>query len=354
MFEYLKHHVQKSGMPPGALQYFGENKAGSSVLNMYAYSAQTLQVTKPPSFAACREAMAEDDVAWINLDGAHDADLVREAGEVFGLHPLLLEDILHTSQRPRLDDSGPVLFLTLRMLRIDKETGRIRDEQICLALGANYVLSFQEVPGDVFDGVRQRIANRRSRIRQMGADYLFYCLLDAIVDHYFVVLERMSESIEDIEENLLESPDQFLSEQLHLLRREGLFVRKAIWPVHEIVTRLSKMETELLGEDFRTYLKDVQDHVNQMRDTLDAFRYMLSSLADLHLSKVSLKMNEIMKVLTVISTFFIPLSFVAGVYGMNFKNMPELEWRWGYFSVLGVMGAMAGTMWLYFKRKKLL
>ncbi|AGW11973.1 magnesium/cobalt transporter CorA [Megalodesulfovibrio gigas] len=355
MFEYLKRHSSKAGKPPGTVEYVGEKAEEQVKITVFAYSEHDVTVTTPARLEDCGRLRAPGTVFWVNLDGVHRTGFVEDAGRVFGLHPLVLEDIVHTEQRPKMEDQGEYLFLVVKMLRWDEAEGRVVDEQVSLVLGDGFVLSFQEEEhGDVFEDIRARIRAGKGRIRKCGPDYLLYSLLDAVVDNYFVVLEKVGDAIEDMEEALLESAGNTQLEELHVLRREALFLRKYVWPLREIVARLERQESELIRDGAKIYLRDLYDHVIQVMDTIETFREVLSGMADLHLSKISLKLNEIMKVLTVISTFFIPLTFIAGVYGMNFRYMPELEWRWGYFAVLGTMGIVAAGMWAFFKKRNLL
>lgn len=355
MFEYLKRHSSKAGQPPGTVEYVGEKAEEQVGITVFAYSEHEFSVATPARLEGCGRLRAPGTVFWVNMDGVHHTGFVEEAGRVFGLHPLVQEDIVHTEQRPKLEDLGDYLFLVVKMLRWDEAEGRVVHEQVSFVLGEGFVLSFQEeARGDVFEDIRARIQAGKGRIRRQGADYLLYSLLDAVVDNYFVVLEKVGDAIEDMEEALLESAGTLQLEELHALRREALFLRKYIWPLREMVARLERQESELIHDGVKLYLRDLYDHVIQVMDTIETFREVLSGMADLHLTKISLKLNEIMKVLTVISTFFIPLTFIAGVYGMNFRFMPELEWRWGYFAVLGIMGVVAAAMWVFFKKRNLL
>jgi magnesium transporter len=286
------------------------------------------------------------------LDGIHQVEILEQLGECMGVHPLVLEDILNTDQRPKLEDFDDYLFIVLKMSHYDDQNGEMEVEQISLILGPNYVVSFQERPGDVFDPIRERITNGRGRIRKLGADYLAYALIDAIVDHYFVVLEQIGEKIEFLEEELITDPTPETLQTIHNLKREMIFLRKSVWPLREVVGGLERRESPLIGESIAVYLRDVYDHTIQVIDTLETFRDMISGMLDIYLSSVSNRMNEVMKVLTIIATIFIPLTLIAGIYGMNFKHMPELEQPWGYPVVWGVMLATAIVMLIYFRRKK--
>ena len=291
-------------------------------------------------------------VTWINIDGLQEVGIIEKIGAHFGIHPLVLEDILHTGQRPKAEDLGDYLFVVLRMLYYDEREDVMISEQVSLLLGPNYVISFQERGGDVFNPIRERIRNSKGHIRKGGADYLAYALLDAIVDHYFVILEKLGEKIESLEEELVTNPTPETLQTIHTLKRELIFLRKSVWPLREVISGLEREASPLITEPTGIYLRDVYDHTIQVIDTIETYRDMVSGMLDIYLSSVSNRMNEVMKVLTIIATIFIPLTFIAGIYGMNFKYMPELEWHWGYFLVLLVMTIIIAFMVFHFKRKK--
>ncbi|MFA6636617.1 MAG: magnesium/cobalt transporter CorA [Candidatus Omnitrophota bacterium] len=289
-------------------------------------------------------------VTWINVDGVHDFEIVKKIGEKFGLHPLLIEDIVNTSQRPRCEYFDEHVFATVKMI-YSKEDGEIISEQVSILLNKNCVISFQERKGDVFDIVRGKIRTGKGRIRKMGADYLAYSLIDAVVDNYFKVLEDIGEKIEAIEETLITDPGPEILQSMHKLKRGMIFLRKAVWPLREVISSLSKMESKFFKKSTGIYLRDLYEHTIQVIDTVETYRDMISGMLDIYLSGLSNRMNEVMKFLTIFASIFIPLTFIAGVYGMNFHFMPELNWKWAYFFVLGLMAAVAGTLLIYFKRK---
>ncbi|MBM3298202.1 MAG: magnesium/cobalt transporter CorA, partial [Candidatus Aminicenantes bacterium] len=293
-----------------------------------------------------------ETVTWMNVDGIHDAALIQELGSCYGIHPLTLEDIMTTSQRPKLEDYGDYLFLVVKMLHPRRDGGEERFEQVSLIIGPNHLLSFLEDVGDVFDQVRERIRNGKGRIRNLGSDYLAYALLDAIVDGYFLELEKIGDEIEALEGEILKEPKTAVVQRIHHLKREMIFLRKSVWPLREAIARLERRESPLVKDSTTVFLKDVYDHTIQVIDTVETFRDMLTGMLDTYLTSVSNRMNEVMKVLTLIATIFMPLTFIAGVYGMNFKHMPELGWKWGYWGALGLMGLVAGVMFVMFKRKK--
>jgi len=348
----IKKVSKKLGLPPGTLVHIGEQKVEQPRITLIDYDEGTFNERRDVSVDECAAYKDTRNVAWINLDGLHDVRIVEQMGERFGLHPLLLEDILNTEQRPKMEDHENYLYVTLRMLSYDDASYEIRSEQVSLVVGRTVILSFQEHEGDVFNQIRDRLRNGKGKVRRMGADYLAYALIDAIVDHYFVVLEKLGERIEDLEADLLENPTAQTLETIHKLKREMVFLRRSVWPLREVVSALERSESDLIRETTDIYLRDVYDHTIQVIETVETHRDILSGMLDLYLSSVSNRMNEVMKALTIIAIIFIPLSLVAGIYGMNFKYMPELEWRWGYFGVLGFMTVVAGVMLVYFKKKR--
>ena len=289
---------------------------------------------------------------WINIEGIHDVRVLERLGESYGFHTLILEDILNTDQRPKMEDHGEYIYVVLKMLNSDKNNSVVI-EQISLLLGKNFVISLQEgLEGDVFNPVRERIRSGKGRIRKMGSDYLAYALLDSIVDNYFIVLEKLGEKIEVLEEELITNPKRETLHAIHNLKREMIFLRKSVWPLREVISGLERGESSLISKSTQIFLRDLYDHTIQVIDTVEAFRDMLSGMLDIYLSSVSNKMNEVMKVLTIIATIFIPLTFIAGVYGMNFRNMPEIEWQWGYPLSLLIMGGVAVIMLVFFRKKR--
>ncbi len=291
-------------------------------------------------------------VSWLNIDGSHQVDFLKEIGNSLAIHPLALEDILDTSQRPKIEDYEKYLFIELNQLLWDQELSQIQSEQVSLVLGEKYLISFQEHEQDVFDPVRKRIQEGKGRLTRYGADYLAYALIDAVVDHYFVVLEHIGEQIEILEEQLITNPTPDTLQSIHELKRELIFMRKSIWPLREVIGTLERGENSLFQESILIFLRDVYEHTIQIIDTVETFREMVSGMLDIYLSSISNRMNEVMKVLTIIATIFIPLSFFTGLYGMNFVYMPELQWRWGYFALLAFLGLVLIGMLIYFKRKR--
>jgi len=352
MAKQAKRHSNTAGLPPGTLVYVGEKKTEEVQITYLDYDGPNFQEKQVSDISECFQFKTTPTVTWINIDGIHRIDITEKLGRQFELHPLILEDILNTEQRPKFEDFEECIFVVLKMLSYNEQKQRTYAEQVSLVLGHNFVISFQEKVGDVFDPIRDRIRNAKGRIRKMGADYLAYSLLDAVVDNYFVILEKLGEKVESMEEELLAKPTEKTLQQIHSLKREMIFLRKSVWPLRELINGLQKSESLLIKESTQVYLRDVYDHTIQIIDTIESLRDTVSGMLDIYLSSLSNRLNAVMKVLTIIATIFIPLTFIAGIYGMNFKYMPELEWRWGYGIVLLIMAVVAVSMLLYFRRKK--
>ncbi|HUT87844.1 MAG TPA: magnesium/cobalt transporter CorA [Candidatus Heimdallarchaeota archaeon] len=352
MARFIRRGGQKAGLSPGTIVHVGEVKTERVKISLVDYDESSFQEREASTIKECFPFKDKPTVTWINVDGLHEVEIVEALGKHFDLHPLVMEDIVHTGQRPKLEDYENTLFIVLKMLRYDEVQDQIDEEQFSLILGTNWVISFQEKEGDVFDPLRDRIRNSKGRIRKMGADYLAYTLVDAIVDNYFILLEKLGDRVEALGEKLVVHPGPKALQEIHELKREFLFLRKSVWPLREVISGLQRGESALFEEHTLIYLRDVYDHTIQVIDTVETFRDMISGMLDIYLSSVSNRMNEVMKVLTIIATIFIPLTFVAGIYGMNFQFMPELSWSWGYFGTLGVMGLAVVGMIIYFKRKK--
>ena len=344
-------HSKKAGLPPGTLIHTGQKKVDSVRITVMDYDENSFEEKQVTTVEECFPFKSTPTVTWINIDGLHDVSIIEKIGQAFDLHPLILEDILSTGQRPKFDDYEKHLFVVLRMLSYSDGVQSIDSEQVSFVFGSNFVISFQERIGDVFDVIRERIRNAKGRIRKMGADYLAYCLLDAIVDSYFAILEKTGERIEILEEELVSEPDETTLRQIHILKREMIELRRSIWPLRELVNGLQRSESPLLTENTSIYLRDVYDHTIQIIDAIESFRDMVAGMLDIYLSSVSNRMNAVMKVLTIIATLFIPLTFIVGVYGMNLQ-MPETKWRYSYAVVWCVMLTIAGGMLVYFRKKK--
>lgn len=343
---------EKSGLPPGTLVHIGKKKAKEVKITLIDYDEVHFEKKELKTIEECFVYKEKPTVTWINVDGLHQVEILEKLGNCYSLHPLVLEDILNTEQRPKMEDYGEYLYIVLKMLEDNNKTNEILTEQISLIVGSNFVISFQEREGDVFDPIRERIRSGAGRTRKMGADYLAYTLVDSIVDNYFVILEKLGEKIEFLEEKLVNQPTSETLQTIHRLKREMIFLRKAVWPLREVINGLERGESSLIQQSTGIFFRDVYDHTIQVIDTIETYRDMVSGMLDIYLSSVSNRLNAVMKVLTIIATIFMPLTFLAGLYGMNFKYMPELEWRWGYPAILLLMLMIGGFMLIYFRRKK--
>jgi len=352
MSRFIKKRSKKVGLPPGTLVHIGEKKTDKVRITIIDYDEANFEEKEIKTVEECFPFKNKPTVTWINIDGIHDIKIIEKIGKHFDLHPLILEDIVNTGQRPKIEDFGDYIFVVLKMLYYNEKEDEIQAEQVSLILSSNFVISFQEREGDVFNPIRERIRSGKGRIRKMGADYLAYALIDTIVDSYFIILEKLGEKIESIEEELVTNPTPETLQAIHHLKREMIFLRKSVWPLREVVNRLERGESTLIHESTGIYLRDVYDHTIQVIDAIETSRDMLSGMLDIYLSSVSNRMNQIMKVLTIIASIFIPLTFIAGIYGMNFEFMPELAWPWGYPLVLLVMVVIGISMLIYFRRKK--
>ncbi len=319
----------KIGLSPGSLVYVGDRKDEPVRISIIHYDADHATEMKSADIEDVLETKPGAGVVWINVSGVHDIRIIEKIGRRFDLHPLLLEDILNTEQRPKIDDYDDYLFLTLKMAYFDTKD-KLELEQVGIVISSGVIISFQEREGDVFEAVRERIRKAKGRIRKSGADYLAYALIDMVVDHYFGVLEKIGDIIEDLQEEVIHEPDPETLHYIQNLKHQIIHLRRSVWPLREVVNWLLRGESNLVGRDVMIYLKDIYDHTIQVADTVETYRDMLASLLDIYLSSLSNKMNETMKVLTVIATLFIPLTFFTGIYGMNFKYMPELDWRYSY------------------------
>jgi magnesium transporter len=349
LYHHSKHKVAQA---PGSLQFAGVKKLETPRLTYMDYTVDSLQENADAALQACLALREKPSTSWINLYGLHDPELVIQLSDILDIHPLVREDILHTSQRPKFEDFEKYLYIVCRMVRWDDAKNQIESEQLSLVLGAAGLISFQERPGDVFANVRERLRMGKGRIRGAGPGYLCYALLDAVVDNYFLVLEKFNDQIEDLEEELLDNPEPRHLQLIHELKRELIVTRRAVLPLREVIRGLLASESDLLDEQTEVFLRDVYDHTIQVADTVDSFRDLLSGLQDLYLSSISNRMNEVMKVLTIAATIFVPLTFVAGIYGMNFEFMPELKWKWAYPAFWVFILAAFVSMVVFFRRKK--
>ncbi len=352
MTRWLKKRSRKTGLSPGSLIHIGDRLAEETKITVLSYDETNIEEKEVSTARQCSQFKDRPTVTWIHVNGIHDARVLEELGNIFGLHPLTLEDILNSDQRPKMEDFCEYVYVVLKSFYTNDQANEFRAEQISIILGRTFVISFQEREADIFIPIRERIRGGKGRLRKSGADYLAYALIDSIVDNYFAVLERLGERVEFLEESLVKGPSTETLRAIQNLKREMIFLRKTVWPLREAIGSLERTGCQLVMESTEIYLKDIYDHTIQVMDTIETFRDMLSGMLDIYLSSISNRMNEIMKVLTIIATIFMPLTFLAGVYGMNFKYMPELEWHWGYFFVWGVMLAIAISMLIFFRRKK--
>lgn len=350
---------RKAGLPPGTLLHVGERRTAQVKVSVIEYDKGWFAAKGITSAGLALEGKRKPAVRWIDVEGLHQVDIIRNIGIRYSIHSLVLEDILQTAQRPKIEEFGDHVFIVLKMLRYDKLKKAVESEQISIVLKKNTVLTFQEgTEGDVFDPIRLRIRNDGGLIRSLGSDYLVYSLMDAIVDQYFVILEELGERIEAAERGIIDNPTTKILQEVQHLKHEILFVRKSIWSLREVVAQLERGDSPLIRRQTIAYLRDLHDHVITTMETLESYRETLSGLVDLAMSSMSNRMNEVMKTLTVIATIFIPLTFIVGIYGMNFDttagpwNMPELKWPFGYPAILLIMGVAAVAMLAYFKRRK--
>lgn len=343
----------KVGLAPGTLVHVGEKKAEKIVIRAWVYNNEKLIEKELQNVEECQ---AFKDLpgtnVWINIDGLDQVGVIEKLGSYYGIHPLTLEDVLNTGQRPKMEDYESYIYTVLKMMLLDEIKEEIIIDQVSIILGPNYILSFQEREGDVFNPIRERLKNPASRLRKNGVDLLAYSLIDAVVDNYFLILEHFGDEIEELEEELIIYPLPETLKAIQRYKRDMITLRRSIWPLRELINSLQRTESGLIKESTQLYLRDVYDHTIQVIDSIEAFRDILSSMVDVYLSSLSNRMNDIMKVLTIIATIFIPLTFIAGVYGMNFEYMPELEWRWGYPVVMLGMALIGISMFLYFKKRR--
>jgi magnesium transporter len=353
MSNKLKPTSKKAGLAPGSLVYVGTKELGDVKITIIDYDAQHLHERTVSHLVECFQCKETPTVSWINIDGIQNPEVMEAIGKHFGLHNLTLEDIMNTEIRPKIEIYDNYILVILKMLNYDSAKKEIISEQVSLVLGENFVLSFQdERKGDVFDPIRLRIQNANSKIRRSGNDFLLYALIDTVVDNYFIVLEKLGEKVEVLEEEIIYQASKNTLNLLYRLKRELIYMRKSVWPLREVVSSLYRDESRLIRKDTHKYLRDIYDHTIQVIDTTESYRDVMASLLDIYLSGLSNKTNETMKVLTIISTIFMPLTFIAGIYGMNFEYMPELKWKYGYFEVMAIMAVAACIMLYWFRRKR--
>ena len=350
---WRKLSTKKVGQPPGTLTHVGRQKVSEWQCQLIEYRPDAdIVENQSPSLADLTATIESTSNSWVSIIGLHDVEQIAAIGQTFNVHRLLLEDILNTEQRPKADSYEENYFCLLKVPHHDQAAGQLMEEQLALVLGPRYVLTFQETDAALFDGLRQRLINGKGRLRQAGSDYLAYALIDAVVDQYFLVLEQISNEIELIEEEALTDPTADTLLSIQGIRRELLMVRKAAWPMRELLSHLQRGEVEQFRPETMIYLRDIYDHAIQILETTESLREVVTGLIDIYLSTISNRANEVMKVLTIVATIFIPLTFITSLYGMNFDYIPELQWRWGYPLVLAFMLLLSLAMLIYFRRRR--
>jgi magnesium transporter len=352
MAKYNFPQSKKAGLPPGTFIHVGKKRVEQANISIFSYNSTSLKEASSSNPDEILNQVDPSAISWINVSGLSQTDIIQKIGEHFGLHPLIIEDILDTNHRPKIEDHGSYLFTAIKMLYPDENSSKIIYEQVSIILGEHFVLTFQEGGRDVFDPVRERIRTAKGKIRTLGPDYLVYTLIDAVVDHYYVVLEKIGDHIESTEEQLVINPTNEIMKDIHGLKNELLFLRRSLWPLRDIVAFLERGDSDLIADSTAIYFRDVYDHTIQVFDTCELFRDIISGLLDTYLSSLSNRLNEVMKVLTVFSTIFIPLTFIVGIYGMNFEFMPELKWPWSYPALWVFMISVVVIMIRYFRKRR--
>jgi magnesium transporter len=353
MAHSLRKGKRKVGLPPGSPMYTGHEGEQPIHMQLFVYNTEQLQEYTPKTVDEVVDMpLPEGSFLWLNVDGVHQVEVVEQLCQHFGIHPLTIEDIVNTQQRPKVEQLENYLYVVLKMIDYDTEKGTVSSEQISLLLGSNFVLSFQERPGDTFMPVRNRLRVGKPRIRGGGSDYLLYALMDTIVDNYFVILDKIDDQAVLLESQMLVHATKDSFDAVYHLKREMLTIWRSVWPLRDVMYRLERGDFALIQEKTQIYLHDVYDHMTQIIDIVEVTRDLLKDMADLYHSTISNRTNEIMRVLTIISTIFIPLTFIVGVYGMNFEVMPELQWAWGYYFVWTLMIGLSIGMVILFRRKK--
>jgi magnesium transporter len=351
MARFLKSREESYGKSPGSLIFIGDQKVDSVNIRLIDYDSVSLTEKELKDIQADSHLKNTPTVTWININGLNDIEMIQEIGQVFELHPLVMEDLLNTGQRPKLEEFDDYIFIVLKMVRFDKETETISNEQLSMILGKHFLLTFQEQPREIFGPVRDRIKKQTSRIRKTGTDYLAYALMDTVVDNYIYSIETLGEKIEDLEEEILNNPDTDVIEKINSFKREINYMRKSIRPAKEAIFRISRLDNDIIQEDTLPFLKDLEDLTSQSTEAIDTYRDLLTDQLNIYNSVMANKMNDIMKVLTIFAAIFIPLTFIAGIYGTNFEYLPELKYKYSYFIFWAVMVTVAGALIVYFKRK---
>lgn len=349
---FLKKRGATKGQSPGALIFIGNKKMDSVQARVIDYDPSTLTDQELSDIKDGSHFRNTDTVTWLNINGLHDTEKIKVVGQAFDLHPLVMEDILNTGQRPKIEEFDTHIFIVLKMIRFDTQAEMIVNEQLSIIMGDKFLITFQEQPGDVFEPVRERIRRPKSRIRGSGTDYLAYALLDTVVDNYMYSIELLGEKIEDLEEEVLAGEDSSVMEKINAFKREINYLRKSIRPAKEAILKLSRLDSDLVHEQTLPFIKDLQDLISQATEAIDTYRDLLTDQLNIYNSVMANRMNDIMKVLTIFAAIFIPLTFIAGIYGTNFEFLPELHYKYSYFIFWAVLVAIAGVLLVYFKRKR--
>tara|TARA_R110002073_G_scaffold313359_1_gene485210 strand:- start:1227 stop:2339 length:1113 start_codon:yes stop_codon:yes gene_type:complete len=349
----LNSPADKSGLPPGSLVHIGEKYETECKISVTQYNADKLLHHDIASVSELKQFLDSELITWVNIDGLHDISIVESIGQELSIHPLVLEDILSTHQRPKLEEYDDYFYLAIKSIHVDyKSDFNLQYEQISILLMSNYIITFQEKADDTFNSIHNRLHNQKSHLRRSGSDYLAYVMLDTIVDEYFVVEDRLDEIIDPLEDNLLSHPSVEILRIIQQIRRELIIMKRSISPLRELLTKIQRADTALLQEKTLRYYDDVYDHVLRITESLESYRERIAAMQDIYLSSISNKMNETMKILTIFASIFIPLTFVAGIYGMNFEYMPELKWRWAYPALWIIFITISIGSLIYFKKKK--
>lgn len=348
----MRKTSNKVGLPPGTVIFTGNQKVTKVQIHYLKYNTDTIEETNFTNHSNITLQDNEATIDWYDIRGIHDTALIQTIGNTFQLHPLILEDVVDTQQRPKFEAYDNGILIVLKALNFDQEKQVVVREHVALFFRKGLIITFQEDHSDLFEAVRKRIHSGKGKVRHRGADYLAYALVDNLVDHYYIVLDGVEEQIEMLEDILLDNPDNSTKGKIHHLKKEMIRIRKSIAPLREAISRFSKSDSPMVEDSTLTYIRDLYDHTIQIMDSVDNFRDVLNGLQDLYISEMSFRMNQVMQVLTIITTIFVPLSFLAGLYGMNFAYMPELQFKYGYFVLLGVMLIVGIGLLLWFRKQK--
>lgn len=348
----LKKRNQRAGLPPGSLITLRNGSKTPTKISLIEYDPSGIIVKDQASLDECLKYLDTPSITWVNLVGINDTETISKIGSHFGMHPLMLEDIMSVGQRSKIDNYKDHLYIVAQILTFNETTQSVETEQVSVVLGKSYVISFLEEKSSVFNPIRERLLPEKSRIRQRGADYLCYALIDCLVDSYFLIFEKVDEKLETLEEELINTPNPGTPHKIQLTRREIMMLRKSVWPMREVISNFRHSDYPLIQDATKLYIQDVYDHTIQAIDTIESFRDITAGMLDIYMSSMTNRMNEVMKVLTIVSTIFIPLGFLTSLYGMNFVNMPELKYEHGYFMLWGVMILITVGMLLYFRKRK--